>query len=179
MSTTTGTVAGVPTGTWQADTVHSSVGFEVPYAVATFRGEASEFEATLADGRLSGSAAVESIEVREENLAAHLRSPEFFDADRHPTVSFAGELNRLAGDEVEVVGELTMKGITRPATLSGTIVGPAVDHFGAERVGLKLRTTVDRTQFDMNWNMPLPNGEPALSNEVTLVAELTLVAKER
>ena len=71
-----------------------------------------------------------------------------------------------------------MKGVTRPATLEGTIVGPTVDHFGATRIGLKLETVVDRTAFDMKWNMPLPNGEPALSNEVTLKAELTLVAQE-
>jgi polyisoprenoid-binding protein YceI len=60
-------------------------------------------------------------------------------------------------------------------TLTGTIVGPTVDHFGATRVGLDLRTTVDRTQFGMTWNMPLPTGEPALANEVTLHADLTLV----
>ena len=64
---------------------------------------------------------------------------------------------------------------TRPATLRGTIVGPAIDHFGTTRVGLKLETTVDRTQFDIKWNMPLPNGEPALSHDVTLKADLTLV----
>ena len=62
--------------------------------------------------------------------------------------------------------------------LAGTINGPAVDHFGATRVGLKLQATVDRTKFDINWNMPLPTGEPALANEVTLKADLTLVAQE-
>ena len=71
-------------------------------------------------------------------------------------------------------GEITIKGISRPATLTGTIAGPAVDHFGATRVGLKLDTVVDRTDFDMKWNMPLPNGEPALSNDVVLSADLQL-----
>jgi len=75
-------------------------------------------------------------------------------------------------------GEVTIKGITQPAKLSGIATGPAVDHFGANRVGLHLQTTIDRTAYDMKWNMPLPNGEPALSNEVTLKAELTLVAQE-
>ncbi len=82
------------------------------------------------------------------------------------------------GDRVRADGEITIKGITRPATLEGTITGPAVDHFGATRVGLELSTVVDRTEFGITWNMPLPNGEPALSNDVTLTAELTLVAKE-
>ena len=169
---------GIPTGTWQADTVHSRVAFEVPYAVATFTGEVTDFEASLVDGKLSGSAKIESIKVKEENLEAHLLSPEFFDAEKHPVVSFSGNLNRLDGDKVEVDGEITIKGISQPAKLTGTINGPAVDHFGATRVGLQLQTTIDRTAYDMKWNMPLPNGEAALGNEVTLKAELTLVAQE-
>jgi polyisoprenoid-binding protein YceI len=177
MSTITGQETGVPTGTFVADTVHSSVGFEVPYAVATFSGTVPEFEAKLADGRLEGSARIESIQLKDENLQGHVLSPEFFDAERHPVLTFAGELRR-DGDRASVEGEITLKGIARPVTLEGTIVGPAVDHFGKTRVGLKLETVIDRTQFDMNWNMPLPNGEPALSNAVTLTADLTLVAQE-
>lgn len=165
------------TGTFVADTVHSHIGFEVPYAVATFSGEVTDFAASLVDGKLEGSAKIESIKVKDENLEAHLLSPEFFDAERHPVLAFHGELVR-DGDKASVDGEITMKGITRPVTLTGTIVGPAVDHFGATRIGLKLETIVDRTEFDMKWNMPLPNGEPALGNEVTLKADLTLVAQE-
>jgi polyisoprenoid-binding protein YceI len=177
MSTTIETQTAVPTGSWQADTVHSSVAFEVPYAVATFAGQVADFDASLVDGTLTGSARIQSIQIKEENLQAHLLSPEFFDAERHPVVGFSGKLQR-DGDSVEIDGEITLKGITQPAVLKGTIVGPAVDHFGATRVGLKLETTVDRRKFDINWNMPLPNGEPALANEVTLKAELTLVAQE-
>jgi len=173
----TETQVGIPTGTWQADTVHSRIAFEVPYAVATFTGEVPDFEASLVDGALKGVARINSITVKEENLQAHLLSPEFFDAERHPEVTFVSSAIRRDGDEVEIDGELTMKGITRPATLTGTATGPTVDHFGATRLGLKLETVVDRTQFDMNWNMPLPNGEPALANAVTLKADLTLVSQ--
>jgi len=167
----------IPTGTWQADTVHSRVAFEVPYAVATFTGEVPTFEASLEDGTLRGVAQIRSLQVKEENLEAHLLSPEFFDAERHPEVTFASHEIRRNGDAVSIDGEITIKGITRPATLTGTATGPAVDHFGANRLGLQLTTTVDRTAFDINWNMPLPNGDPALSNDVTLKAELTLVAQ--
>lgn len=167
----------IPAGTFAADTVHSSVGFEVPYAVATFRGTVTDFAASLVDGHLEGSATIASLQTKEENLQAHLLSPEFFDAERHPVVSFSGDLARDGG-KATVEGEITLKGITKPVVLTGTITGPAVDHFGATRVGLELETTIDRTQFDMNWNMPLPNGEPALSNEVTLKADLTLVAQD-
>ncbi|HZU20710.1 MAG TPA: YceI family protein [Gaiellaceae bacterium] len=177
MSTIEQQATGIPTGAYTADTVHSSVGFEVPYAVATFSGTVTEFEGSLVDGHLEGSARIESIQLKDENLRAHLLSPEFFDAERHPVVAFSGDLSR-DGDKATVEGELTMKGITHPVTLEGTITGPAVDHFGKTRVGLELETVVDRTAYDMKWNMPLPNGEPALSNEVTLKADLTLVAQE-
>ena len=177
MSTIEQQETGIPTGTYAADPVHSGVGFEVPYAVATFSGTVTDFEATLIDGRLEGSAKIESIQLKDENLQAHILSPEFFDAERHPVLTFSGDLVR-EGDKATIDGEITMKGITRPATLTGTITGPAVDHFGATRVGLTLETVVDRTAFDIKWNMPLPNGEPALGNEVTLKADLTLVAQE-
>ena len=166
---------GIPTGTWNADPVHSSVSFEVPYAVNTFTGEVADIEATLVDGKLSGRGRMESLRVKDENLQAHLQSPEFFDVERHPEVTFDGELARGDGESVTANGEITIKGVTKPVTLEGTIVGPAVDHFGATRVGLKLQAVVDRTEFDIKWNMPLPNGEPALSNQVTLKADLTLV----
>jgi polyisoprenoid-binding protein YceI len=166
---------GIPTGAWNADTVHSSVGFEVPYAVNTFTGSITDFDAKLEDGKLKGAARIATITVKDENLEAHLLSPEFFDAASHPEIRFETSEVRRDGDRVEADAELTIKGITRPVRLDGTITGPAVDHFGSNRVGLKLETTVDRTEFDMNWNMPLPTGEPALSNEVTLKADLTLV----
>ena len=178
MSTIEQTEQRIPTGTWQADTVHSSVAFEVPYAVATFKGEVTDFEASLVDGKLAGAAKIGSITTKEENLQAHLLSPEFFDAEQHPVVSFSGSDIKRDGDNVVIDGEITIKGISQPAKITGTANGPSVDHFGATRIGFDLETTVDRTKFDMNWNMPLPNGEPALSNDVTLKAQLTLVAQE-
>jgi polyisoprenoid-binding protein YceI len=165
----------IPTGTWNADTVHSGLGFEVPYAVATFSGDVTDFNASLKDGVLEGAARIASLKVKDESLEAHLQSPEFFDAERHPELTFVSTEIRRDGDRVEIDGDLTMKGVTQPTTLRGTITGPAVDHFGATRLGLKLEAVVDRTQFDMKWNMPLPTGEPALSNDVTLKADLTLV----
>jgi polyisoprenoid-binding protein YceI len=164
--------AAVPTGTWQADPVHSSVGFAVKYlGVATFTGELTNFEATLKDGELAGNARVESVEVKDENLKAHLQSPEFFDAERHPEVSFSG---RDVG-EGRFDGQLTIKGVTQPATLEGTITGPVTDPYGNERYGLALTTVVDRTAFGLNWNAPLPGGGFALANDVTLKADLSLV----
>jgi polyisoprenoid-binding protein YceI len=178
MSTIEETKQGIPTGTWQADTIHSRVAFEVPYAVATFTGEVPDFEASLVDGKLAGSAKIASIKVKEENLEAHLLAPDFFDAEQHPVVSFSGSDIKRDGDTVEIDGEISIKGVSQPAKITGTVNGPSVDHFGANRIGFELETKLDRTKFDMNWNMPLPNGEPALGNTVTLKAELTLVAQD-
>ena len=166
---------GIPTGIWNADSVHSGLSFEVPYAVATFGGDVTDFNVSLKDGVLEGAARIASLRVKDENLSGHLQSPEFFDAERPPELNFVSTAICRNGDKVEIDGNLTIKGITKPATLTGTISGPTVDHFGATRVGFKLQTVVDRTQFDMKWNMPLANGEPALANEVTLKADLSLV----
>ncbi|MDX6451000.1 MAG: hypothetical protein QOH16_1049 [Gaiellaceae bacterium] len=178
MSTIEQTDQGIPTGTWKADTVHSRVAFEVPYAVATFTGEVPDFEASLENGKLAGAAQIASIKVKEENLEAHLLSPEFFDAEQHPVVSFSGSDIKRDGDKVEIDGEITIKGISQPAKITGAVNGPAVDHGGKTRIGFELETKLDRSKFNMNWNMPLPNGEPALGNTVTLKAELTLVAQD-
>ena len=175
MSTITKTQ--IPTGTWQVDATHSQVGFAVPYLVGTFRGSFSPVEATLAVGddgavELAGAAPVEGIKVQDENLATHLLSPDFFDAERAPKIAFkAGDFDR-SGDEVKVDGELTIKGITRPVELTGTITDPLVDYTEKERIAVTLETTIDRTQFDLNWNAPIPSGEPALGNDVTVNAEL-------
>jgi polyisoprenoid-binding protein YceI len=172
MSTLIEQQTAVPAGTWQADTVHSSLGFEVSYlGISTFSGELKGFEATLADGELSGKAPVTSIEVKDENLFAHLQAPDFFDAERHPELSFSG----TATGDGTFEGEITIKGVTKPATLTGTITGPVTDPYGNERYALQLETVIDRTQFGIDWNAPLPGGGFALSNDVKLKADLMLV----
>ena len=176
MSITEQQQTAIPTGTYNADRVHSSVAFEVEYmGIGAFGGSVTDFEATLDGGRLSGSARIESLETKDENLQAHLLSPEFFDAERFPEVSFATTAARDAGGQVELEGEITIKGVTRPATLTGTIVGPIADPYGNERYGLHLETTVDRTAFGIVWNAPMPDGSNALADEVTLKADLSLV----
>lgn len=166
----------IPTGTWQGDPVHSDVGFKVPYGGAgTFRGSFGDLTASLADGKLEGVAAVTSIEVDDESLKAHLLSPDFFDAEQHPELRFSSEAIRRDGDRVTIEGELTIRGITKPVTIEGAIAGPAADPFGNERVAFDVETTVDRREFGLEWNMALPNGEPALGTDVTISVNLALV----
>ena len=164
----------VPAGTWSVDKVHSTVGFAVKYMVGTFQGSFSDFDAELRDGALRGSARVGSIEVKDPNLSAHLQGPEFFDAERHPELTFASRDIKRDGDRLEIEGEITIKGHTEPVHIAGVIGEPIHDPFGGERFGLTLEAKVDRTAFGVSWNNPLPSGEKALSNEVTLIADLQL-----
>lgn len=175
MATLTDTRRELPTGTWTLDPVHSTIGFELPYLAGLFRGSFRDVDARLAGGTLTGSARVASVEVKDENLAAHLQSPEFFDVERHPELTFVSNSIERTGDELKVNGEITIRGTSKPVELVGTVAGPITDGYGRERLNITLQTVVDRTEFGINWNMPLPNGQPALQNEVTLVAELYFV----
>lgn len=180
MSSTMTEAQVAPAGTWQVDPTHSQVGFAVEYVGGTFRGSFSPVEGTLEVGEdggtvLAGSARAESVKVQDDNLESHLLSPEFFDAERAPEIRFSSQDIRRSGDEVAVAGELTIRGVTEPVELKGTIGEPVVDAMSRERVALTLVGTVDRTRFGLDWNMALPSGEPALGNDVTLTAELFLV----
>jgi polyisoprenoid-binding protein YceI len=169
------TMHALPTGTWRADTIHSTVGFAVAYLAGTFQGTFSDFDARLTDGTLRGTAEVASVQVKDPNLEAHLQSPDFFDAERFPQLSFeAREIDR-SGDDLTIAGELTLKGHTEAVEIKGHATDPAPDPYGGERFGLKLETTVDRTKFGLNWNNPLPSGDPALANDVTIAVDLQLV----
>ena len=178
MSTTT-EIRRTLTGTWELDPVHSSVGFEVPYLVGTFKGQFREVEAQLvvddSEATLEGGAKVDSVDVKDENLAAHLQSPDFFDAERHPELRFTANDIDLDSEAVIARGELTIKGIRRPVEVTGTLTAPLVDAYGNERIGLELSATVDRHDFDVSWNVPLPTGQPAVGDEVKIVTELYFV----
>jgi len=179
MSITTDTRQALPVGTWSLDPVHSTIGFEVDYMGGAFRGQVREVTAQLeAEGDtpvLTGAAKVASADLKDENLTVHIQSPDFFDAERFPELSFeSSEIDR-AGDQVTVRGGITIKGVEKPVELTGTLAEPVTDPYGRERISLKLDTTVDRSEFGVNWNVPLPDGKPALADEVKLSAELFFV----
>ena len=172
---TQATQQALPTGVWRADKVHSTVGFAVPYIAGSFQGTFSDFDARLSGGVLRGSAQVASVEVKDPNLAAHLQAPDFFDAERFPQLSFEAKDISRSGDDVTIAGELTLKGHTEPVDIKGHVNDPAPDPYGGERFGLQLEAKVDRTKFGLNWNNPLPSGDPALANEVTIIVDIQLV----
>jgi polyisoprenoid-binding protein YceI len=185
MSVITTSPSTLPAGTYRLDPVHSSAGFAVKHmVVATFRGRFEDFDATLTvdeagEASLSGVVQVGSIEVKDENLKAHLGSPDFFDLESYPEIRFeASQIELGENGAVSVAGDLTIKGQTHPIQATGTISGPAVTFGDVTKVGLTLETTIDRTQYGLNWNAPLPKGGFALANDVVLTVELELALAE-
>jgi polyisoprenoid-binding protein YceI len=165
-------------GTYNADPVHSSLGFAVRYqGVSVFRGTLTEVDAKLVDGHLEGTAPVESISITTpEMFRAHVLSAEFFEAEAHPEVQFVSTALDVQEDgRARVSGDLTIKGVTKPVDATGTWTAPATDAFGNARANLALEAVIDRTEWGINWNAPLPSGRNALGNEVTLTISLSLL----
>jgi len=166
-------------GSWKIDTTHSSLVFAVRHmGISTFRGEVTDFDAELDVGdslSLAGSGRVASIVTRDDMLTAHIGAPDFFDAERHPEITFASRAVQIDGDDVRVDATLTMKGIARDLVLAGTLAGPIEDPFGGTRIGLSLETSIDRRDFGLDFVLPLPGGGPALGWTVRLIAELEFV----
>jgi polyisoprenoid-binding protein YceI len=176
---TTLTSTPVPAATrWAIDKVHSSVGFAVKHMlVSTYRGQFDDYDATVTvnpDGtlRLDGTVKAGSIVVKDENLAGHLASPDFFDVANYPEIRFSSTLVRVEGGDLTVDGELTIKGHTRPIEARGTITEPVVTLGDVVKLGIRLEAIIDRTAYGLNWNAPLPKGGFALANDVQLIAEL-------
>lgn len=171
----------IPAGTYKVDKVHSHVGFDVRHMlVARFRGEFKEYGVSLTSTdeglSLEGVVPVRSISVDDENLEAHLLSPEFFDAERTPEIRYvASAVHVDENGGFVTAGELTIKGHTERVEGRGTVTGPAADTAGNDKIGLELETVIDRTKFGLNWNAPLPKGGFALANDVHLHVELELV----
>jgi polyisoprenoid-binding protein YceI len=173
----------VPTGTWVVDPVHSSVGFEVKHMmISTVRGHFSEFEGTLEaaedyhDSRVQGSAQVASIDTGNADRDAHLRSPEFFDAKRYPEIHFESTAieHRVAGT-YRVMGELTIKGITREIEVDASVEGSAVDPWGRDRVGIAVRGIIDRTDFGLTWQQRLATGGMLVGEQVAIRIDISAV----
>ena len=166
--------ATIPAGTWKIDPVWSALGFEVKkIGIAAIKGRALGFEGTVTGGdtpEIEGSVDVSSLTSFDETRDAHLQSPDFFDAGRYPTIAFRSTSVEQEGDDLVVQGELTIKGVTRPIELRGAFTGSGLDPMGNERIALELVGTIDRTDFGVSWNAPLPGGDLMLPNDVSLSA---------
>lgn len=169
---------------YDVDADHSSVGFAVRHmSVSTFRGTFADVDATVvadADGlHIEGTAPVEGISVRSPvDLRNHLLGEDFFDAARHPVIAFsATDVLHTPDGSIRARGRLTIRNVCREVELTGSYAEPVEDPFGGVRGALDLQTTVDRRDYGMTWNLPLPKGGDALGTEVAITAHLELVAR--
>lgn len=181
MSTTSITPDRIPAGVYNVDPAHSNVSFEVRHmGIATVRGTFRSFAGTIdATGDapvLKGTAEIASIDTGEEHHDGHLKSPDLFDVEQHPQITFgSAETGASSGETVTLAGEITIKGVTKPLELTGTIAENGEDPWGNQRVGFELEAKIDRRDFDLNFNQTLPNGLLLLSNDVKLLVGVSAV----
>jgi polyisoprenoid-binding protein YceI len=169
----------IPSGTWSIDPVWSALEFEVKkLGLVTVKGRVPGFSGKIQGGdapSISGTVDASTITTFDETRDGHLQAPDFFDTQRYPELRFESTAVEIYGDELVVAGDLTIKNITKSVELMGSYVGSGVDPWGNARIGIELAGTIDRTEFGLNWNAPLPGGGFLLPNEVTLRATFAAV----
>lgn len=179
-------VAPATTGrtTWAIDPVHSSVEFAVRHLmITTVKGRFTDVQGTVVLDAANPAAAsaeitigVASIDTREPQRDAHLRSADFFDADTFPTLTFRSRrLDRVGDDRFSLAGDLTLRGVTREVVLDVTAEGHSPDPWGGERAGYSATTKIKRSDFGLTWNQLLETGGLAVSDDVRITLDVQLV----
>jgi len=176
------TIPGYVAGSWTIDPLHSEVGFSVRHMmVSKVRGKFTKFSGELltAENPLASSVTAEidlsSIETGAEQRDAHLRSPDFFDTDNHPVMTYRSTGVRAKGDDYVLDGELTLKGVTRQVPLHLEINGFGPDPYGGTRAGFTATAEINRQDFGVNWNAALEHGGVVVSDKVNIQLEIEAV----
>lgn len=180
----TATETTLPPGTWKVDPVHSSVEFQVKHlGIATVKGQFKEFEGTVEvgpDGAVAyGTVQTASVDTREPQRDEHLRSADFFEVATYPQIDFRSTAIRATGeDELEIDGELTIHGVTRPITLRAELEGTETDLQGNDRVGLSASAQINRSDYEMKFNAALGSGNVVVSDKVKILVDISAVKAE-
>jgi polyisoprenoid-binding protein YceI len=171
------------TGTWAIDTAHSRLGFSAKHAmVTTVRGQFNDFTGSLVlDGENPAGSRAEvviqaaSFSSGNEQRDVHVRSADFLDVENYPTLSFASTEVRQDGDDYVLVGDLTVRGTTRPVEIAVELEGQDKDPFGNERVGFSGETTISRKDFGLTWNVALESGGILVSDKVKITLDVSAI----
>ena len=181
MSTATATPART---TWNIDPAHSQVEFAVRHMmITTVRGRFPDVKGTvvtegedLTTARVDVTIAAHSVDTREPQRDAHLKSADFFDAEQHAAITFKSTgVTGVRGDRLTVTGDLTIRGVTRGVTLDVTVEGTARDPWGGERAGYSATTKINRSDFGLTWNQALEAGGILVGDEIKITLDLELV----
>ena len=168
-------------GSWSVEPADSTIEFRVKnMMIHTVRGRFRDFEGAIVSGDrpfVSGTIRVASLETLHEARDAHLRSPDFFDVERYPEISFRGNPLQFNGDgrHFALPGELTIKGVTRPITLDGELGGAVLGADGRERVALALRGQLERSDYGLVWNRVFETGNVLVGETVDLLLDIAAV----
>jgi polyisoprenoid-binding protein YceI len=170
--------------TWNIDAAHTEVGFEVKHLMiskvrgrfAAVSGVIQLDESDLANSSVVAEIDAASIDTRQEQRDAHLRSADFFDVERFPAIRFSStRVERGGGDDFKVHGELTIRDVTRPVVLTVTDEGRGRDPWGGDRAGFSASLVVDRRDFGLTWNQALETGGVLVANEIRISLEVQAV----
>src|SRR5687767_8518892 len=176
---------------WTIDTGHTSVGFvarhmglsKVRGQFTSFRGEIEGDPSDITTAKATLEVDLASVDTGNADRDAHLKSADFFDVEKHPTMTFVSKAVTKDGDDYKVEGDLTIKGVTKPVTLTYEHGGDLQDPFGNRKVGGTLSGTIKRTDWGLTWNVPLDSGSWLVSEKIQLeidlqVAESTEAAEQ-
>jgi len=164
--------------------VHSDIGFSVRHLmISKVRGRFQKWsgallidDADLTNSKVEASIEAASIDTKEQQRDDHLRSPDFFDAANHPVLTFQStRLEKASEDEYKVLGNLTIRGVTKEVALTVEFLGRSKDPWGGLRMGFSAKTSIDRRDFGLIFNMPLEGGGVVVGDRVEIVLEIEVV----
>ena len=169
-------------GTWALDPTHSEVTFSVKHlAISTVRGIFERFTASIVTAEdpskstVEASIEVASINTNQKDRDKHLRTNDFFKADEFPNITFTSSSVVLTGDDITVVGDLTLRGVTKSVTLTGQFGGTVTDGYGQTKAGFTASTKINRHDYGVSWNAALEAGGLTLGDEISINFELQFV----
>ena len=169
---------------WTIDAAHSEVGFSVKHLMistvrgrfASVRGSLHLDEADVTRSAVTVEIDTASVDTRQDQRDAHLRSPDFFDADAFPTIAFVSrDVVAVDGGQLRITGPLTIRGISRDVTFDATDDGRGTDPWGNTKAAFSARTTIDRRDFGLTWNQALETGGVLVANEIVVTLDIQLV----
>lgn len=172
---------------WKIDPVHSNVEFTVTHLIISeVTGRFTEFEGMLTQTKddftgssIDATIIVKSISTDNERRDKHLLTPDFFNSEKFPTITFKSTSVKSGGkNKLNIVGNLTINGITKPVTLESTFKGEAKDSYGNTRVGFKASTSINRFDYDVKWNAPLETGGLIVGKTIDITLNIQLVKEK-
>ncbi len=184
MTTPTLEALDLTAGTWNIDPAHSEVTFSIRHLMSKVRGSFTEFEGRIdiaqdpLASRATATIRMASIDTRNADRDAHIRSPEILDVEKYPTMRFVSTGVRVDGDRYLVDGELTIKDVTRPATLEVEFNGVETDPWGGTRAGFSATTSISRKDFGVEFNVPLQGEKVLLGDKVDIQLEVQAVLQQ-